>query len=102
MHLLILPACLVELSSDVLISIKVYRPVHQNTADKATNLFHVRQLCPLKYEKYNSSVQPAFTDLISIRVVGLHTAENGLVLTKSASDINSALMGDHGAAKPGE
>lgn len=51
MHLLILPAGSVELSSDVLISIEVYWSVNQNTADKATNLFHVRQLCPLKYER---------------------------------------------------
>ena len=53
MHLLILPACSVELSSDVLISIEVYRSVHQNTAHKATNLFHVGQLSPLKYEEFS-------------------------------------------------
>ena len=42
------------------------------------------------------------TDLISVGVVGLHTTEDGLVLTKSASHIDSALMSHHGATEPGE
>ena len=98
MHLLICP---LELSSDVLICIKVYWSVHQNTANKATNLFHVRQLCPLQRRDLAPDINTIGVYLVRVRVVTLHGAEDGLVLTKAAPHIDTPLVSHHSAAKPG-
>ena len=45
--------------SDVLISVQMDRPVHQNSSDKPTNLLHVRQLCPLKRESEGDACERA-------------------------------------------
>ena len=86
--------------SDVLISVQMDRPVHQNSSDKPTDLLHVRQLCPLKRESEGQPVRERVTDLVCVGIVALHTAEYRLVLTKSSSYIDPPLVSHHSTAKP--
>ena len=39
--------------------------------------------------------------LVSVRVVGLHAAEDRLVLTEASTDIDPALVSHHGTSEPG-
>ena len=77
------------------------RTVHQDAANKPANFLHVRQLCPLQRRDLARDINSIGVYLVCVRVIALHGAEDGLVLTKAAPHIDTPLVSHHSAAKPG-
>ena len=78
------------------------RTVHQDTTDKPADFLHVRQLRPLQRRRdLAPDINSIGVYLVCVRVVALHGAEDGLVLTKAAPHIDTPLVSHHSAAKPG-
>ena len=76
------------------------RSVHQNSTNESTDLFHMRQLCPLKVKSVSVSRSWHPSHLVSVRIVGLHAAEDRLVLAEASTDIDPALVSHHGTPEP--